>query len=46
MAFAFAVELVNLRVRRSAEPVHLHNTPDPEQAAALTGDANIATVRD
>lgn len=46
MAFAFAVELVNLRVRRSAEPVHLHNTPDPEQAAALTGHANIATVRD
>ena len=32
MAFSFVVELVNLRVRRSSEPVHLHNTPDPDAA--------------
>ncbi|MCC6168252.1 MAG: TerC family protein [Caldilineaceae bacterium] len=27
MAFSFAVELVNMRFRKSPEPVHLHNRP-------------------
>lgn len=27
MAFSFAVEMVNMRFRRSPEPVHLHNEP-------------------
>jgi predicted tellurium resistance membrane protein TerC len=27
MAFAFIVELLNLRLRKSADPVHLHNRP-------------------
>jgi predicted tellurium resistance membrane protein TerC len=27
MAFSFLVELVNIRVRRREDPVHLHNTP-------------------
>jgi predicted tellurium resistance membrane protein TerC len=34
MAFSFAVELVNMRLRRSPEPVRLHNQP---QLPAKTG---------
>jgi predicted tellurium resistance membrane protein TerC len=32
MAFSFAVELVNMRLRRAADPVHLHNRPSLEEA--------------
>lgn len=32
MAFSLAVELINMRIRRQADPVHLHNRPPlPEQ---------------
>lgn len=35
MAFSFAVELINMRFRRSPEPVQLHNRPQlPEESGA------------
>lgn len=36
MAFSFAVELVNMRFRKSPEPVHLHN--EPRLPAKTSGD--------
>ncbi len=33
MAFSFAVELVNMRIRRAASPVQLHNTPHAESGS-------------
>lgn len=35
MAFSFVVELINLRVRRAAQPVQLHNRPSVTQAEEL-----------
>jgi predicted tellurium resistance membrane protein TerC len=45
MAFSFLVELVNMRFRGSASPVHLHNQPTLAEAevAASSGSATTTT---
>jgi len=40
MAFAFIIELINIRVRSSAKPVQLHNQPTLAEAAAVAAAAN------
>lgn len=46
MAFSFIIELINMRVRAQAEPVHLHNQPTltPAAAQALPGPTPTSTT--
>jgi predicted tellurium resistance membrane protein TerC len=38
MAFSFAVELINMRLRKPAEPVKLHNQPALTDQGMIAGD--------
>ena len=38
MAFSIGVELVNMRLRKSTEPVHLHNRPQMEETSHAASD--------
>lgn len=41
MAFSFLVEMVNLRVRKQKDPVHLHNQPTLQQAELATASVAV-----
>jgi predicted tellurium resistance membrane protein TerC len=44
MAFAFVIELLNMRLRGQREPVHLHNQPTLELAAATPTPAATTSI--
>jgi hypothetical protein len=42
MAFSFVIELLNMRIRQNAAPVHLHNQPTLQEAAVQPAPVTAA----
>lgn len=45
MAFSFIVELINIRVRKKVEPVHLHNQPTMAELQATVAQLQAENAR-
>ncbi|MCL4868373.1 MAG: TerC family protein [Anaerolineae bacterium] len=45
MAFSFLVEIINIRVRKQGEPVHLHNQPTMAQLQATVAQLQAENMR-
>jgi len=45
MAFSFGVELINIRVRKPVEPVHLHNQPTMAELQATVAQLQAENAR-